>query len=478
LQKVITYSFRTRRNEEGNGRYPEAQRHIYSDKFFTDELVVNFKTRFLAIAFFTFFFIEYGALGLIPDKYLLIYRGVKISDFILYGLIIYSFIRYKDYKDLFFSKALLLPKIFLAYLLFEFLISFINYGFNPLEYFFRLKGVWASFLIFPFLLLLKRNGLPFLIKIILPVAIISNILYILSALTGIPFLAGISIVKQRLSSDIEVYRVFGGTFYGELYYLGFVYFWITKKFRLWQMFLVVLFIIPHILAFGRTAWAYFVFIIISMIVFNSLRKKKIRILFRQAIILVILASAVILGFVQFIPESEFYIEAVKTRLTQGQEDVKYDEGTFGTRTLTQNNALIKLWTDSDLLLGIGMHPMWVVEPQSREEQIYYGAFCDVGWPAVLAAYGLIGLILAVMIQFYFIILNFKMIRKIPDGTIWGFFTIEFFSRLLFDFIITYSFVLVSTALWGLVFINYKIAIAVYIYEKIKEAKFTGEPVKI
>jgi hypothetical protein len=39
-------------------------------------------------------------------------------------------------------------------------------------------------------------------------------------------------------------------------------------------------------------------------------------------------------------------------------------------------------------------------------------------------------------------------------------------------------VLVSTALWGLVFINYKIAIAVYIYEKIKEAKFTGEPVKI
>ena len=478
MQKVIANNFKFRKNGKPAEELTDTHRFSYSEKYFTDELVLNLKTRFLALAIFAFFFIENGGLGLIPDKYVIVYRSVKISDFILYGLVFYSLFMYKEYKDLFSSKALLLPKIFLAYLLFEFLVSFIKYGFNPLEYFFRLKGVWTSFLIFPFLLLLKRKGLPFLIKIMLPIAIISNVLYILSAITGIPFLAGVSIVKQRISGDIEVFRVYGGTFYGELFYLGFVYFWITKKFRLWQMFLVVLFIIPHILAFGRTAWAYFIFIIVLMIVFNSLRKKKIRVLFRQALIMVLLAAGIIIGFIQFIPESDFYIDAVKARLSQGQEDVKYDEGTFGTKTLTQNSALVKLWSESDIILGIGMHPMWVVEPQSREETIYYSAFCDVGWPAVLAAYGLIGLILAVIIQIYFIIISYRMIRKIPDGTIWGFFTVAFFSKLVFDMVVTFSFVFVSTALWGFFFINYKIAIAVYIYEKVRQAKLTGEPIKI
>lgn len=479
MQKIITNSLRGRRNGDSglNGKYPETPRYIYSDKFFTDELIVNLRARVLAVSIFLYFFLENGSLGLIPDRYVLIYRSIRISDFILYGMIFYSFVRVKEYKTLFTSRALLLPKIFLAYILFEFLVSFIRYGFNPIEYFFRLKGIWTSFLIFPILLLLKRNGLPFLIKIFLPVAIISNILYILSALTGIPFLAGISITRQLISDNIEVFRVYGGTFFGELYFLGIVYFWITKKFRMWQIFLVVLFVIPHILAFGRTAWAYFIFIIILMIVFNSLRKKMFRILFRQTLILVFLAAIIIFSFIQFIPESSFYIDAVKARLTQGQEDVKYDEGTYGTKTVTQNGSLIKLWKESDLLLGIGMHPMWVVEPQTRQEQVYYSAFCDVAWPSVLAAYGAIGLALAIIIQIYYLFMAYKLIRKIPDGTIWGFFVLIFFSKLIFDLLITFSFAFVSTTLWGFFFIYYQISIIVYVYERSKEAELNKQLVK-
>src|SRR5207253_2042387 len=123
------------------------------------------------------------------------------------------------------------------------------------EYAFRLKGLWSSFLVFPFLLLYKRNGLGFFIKILFPVAIISNVLYILTALTGIAFLPDITIISQRLPGEIVVYRVYGGTFFGEMFFLGFVYMWITRKFRFWQLFLVLLFLLPHILAFGRAAWA-------------------------------------------------------------------------------------------------------------------------------------------------------------------------------------------------------------------------------
>ncbi|HEY3249774.1 MAG TPA: hypothetical protein VGK25_01520, partial [Ignavibacteria bacterium] len=413
-------------------------------------------------------FIENGTLGLIPEKYYFVYRNVRISDIILYALIVYSLIYYKEYKTLFKSKSLLIAKLFLLYLILEFFISFIRYGFNPIEYFFRLKGLWQSFLIFPFLLLFKRNGFTFLIKLIFPVAVISNILYILSALTGIPFLGGVSIIKQQLPGNLEVYRVYGGTFFGEMFYLGFVYYWITKKIKIWQIFLVVLFIIPHILAFGRGAWIGFVFTIFLMIVLHSLRKRQFRVLFRQAIVLIIMSGAVIFSFIQFIPESDYYIDALKARLIQGQDDVKYNEGTYGSRIIVQNNALFKVWSENDLFLGIGMHPMWVVKPESREEQIYYSAFCDVGWPAVLAAYGLIGLLLAVFLQFYYIFTVFKLIRKIPEGNLSAFFLIAFLSQLLVATLISFSISFVSTILWGFFLIYYYIAIVAYSYEKNKE----------
>src|SRR5207249_1672205 len=161
-----------------------------------------------------------------------------------YSLIIFSLFRIKEYKAIFKSRAFLITKILLLYLLFEFFYSCIQYDVNPVEHFFRLKGIWSSFLVFPFLLLFQRNGLPFLIKLIMPVAIISNLLYILSALTGIPFLPDISISLQFITADIQVFRVYGGTFFGETFFLGFIYLWITKKFRVYQLFLTILFIIP------------------------------------------------------------------------------------------------------------------------------------------------------------------------------------------------------------------------------------------
>jgi hypothetical protein len=437
----------------------------YSERRIKEELVVSLKTKVLALGIFLYFFIENGTLGLLPASLYTVYRSMKLSDFILYSLVIYSFINIKEYRELFKSKSLLIIKFILAYVLIEFALSAIRYKFNIIEYFFRLKILWASFLIFPYLLLFKRNGLPFLIKIILPVALVSNILYILTALTGIPFLPAVSIILQPLPGGLEVYRVYGGTFFGEMFFLGFVYYWITKKFRLYQLFLAILFILPHILAFGRAAWAFFVFTIVLMVIFNTLKKREFRIVFRQAVVLCLLFVGMVFAFIKFIPDSDYYIDALQARIFQGQEDVKYKEGTYGTRVLSQNNSLVKLWLDNDIILGIGMHPMWVVHPETFEEQVYYNAFSDVAWPSVLAAYGLIGFGFAAFFQIYYIRTSFKVMRKYKNADLISFIITIFLCKLLFDSIVTYSFILFSFNLLGLTgYTVFYAASLVYAYE--------------
>jgi hypothetical protein len=469
LQKTtLINSFKFKRSDKGE-KNNFVHHHLptlnYSDYFMRETLIINLRTRFLAIAIFLFYFIENGTLGLLPQKFYMVYRNIRISDLILYGIIIYSFFNIREYKHLFKSKAFLITKIILAYYLFEFAVSAIRYGFNPIEYFFRLKGLWTSFLIFAYMLLLVRNGLNFFIKIVFPIAVISNLLYVLSALTGIPFLPDVSIHKQVLPGDIEVFRVFGGTFFGEFFYLGFVYFWITNKFKFWHIFLVILFIVPHILAFGRTAWVSFAFTIVLMIAFNLLKKKNFKILFKQAFVLIFMTVCLTVAFIKFIPESDYYIDALHARIFQGQEDLKYDEGTYGTRVITQNAALLNLWSESDIFLGIGMHPMWVVKPESREETIYYGAFCDVVWPSVLAAYGLIGFILCCILQLYYIRLCFRILKRAPTENIYTLLIMLLFAKLIFDSVFTYSFVLVSTGLWGFFFtMNVFIPVLIYTYE--------------
>jgi hypothetical protein len=448
---------------------------LYSENFMKEELVLNLKARVLAICIFLYYFIENGTMGLVPQKYYMVYRSMRLSDLLLYGMIGYSLMFWKEYKDLLKSRSFLVVKLILLYLVFEFIVSSFRYGFNPVEYFFRLKGIWTSFLIFPFMLLVKRNGFNFLIKIIFPVAIISNLLYVITALTGIPFLPDVSIVKQRLPGDIEVFRVFGGTFFGELFFLGIVYFWITKRFRAWQMGLVALFIIPHILAFGRLAWVGFAFTILLMILINSLNKRNYHLLLRQAVLLLIMGISITYAFIKFIPESDFYIDALNARIFQGQEDVKYGEGTYGTRVVLQNNSLVQLWAKSDVLIGIGMHPLWVIGPDSREEMIYYGAFCDVTWPGVLAAYGLIGFTLALILQFYFSFTTFKLLKISKENNVYTLILSLMLAKLLFDSIIGFSYVFLSTGLWGFFnSLNIYIPVFVYMFEKYRKEGLIGK----
>lgn len=442
---------------------------IYSENFLKEEIFLNLKARVVAVSIFLYYFIENGTLGLFPAKFYTVYRSIRISDLILYALIAYSIYCWKEYQDLIKSKAFLLIKMLLAYLVFEFIISYFRYGFNPLEYFFRLKGVWTSFLVFPFMLLLKRGGFKFLIKLIFPVAVISNVLYLLTALTGIPFLPDVSIIRQRLPGDIEVFRVFGGTFYGELFFLGIVYYWITKRFRLWQIGFVILFLFPHVLAFGRLAWFGFAFTIILMIFLNSLNKRNYKILFRQAIIIFISGFILIFAFIKLMPESDFYVDALNARIFQAEDDVKYSEGTYGTRVIMQNSALVSLWQKSNIFIGVGMHPMWVVGPDSKEEMIYYSAFCDVTWPGVLAAYGLIGVALALAIQFYYMFLAYKVIKVSKEITIYTFIITCLLAKLFFDFTVGFSYILFSVGLWGLFqMLNVYIPVLIYCYEDAKK----------
>jgi len=315
------------------------------------------------------------------------------------------------------------------------------------------------------MLLLKRNGLVFLCKIIFPVAVISNILYILSAITGVAYLPDVNIITQKLPGDLEVFRVFGGTFFGDMFLLGFIYYWITVRFRLYQLFFAILFIIPHILAFGRGAWAAYIFTFLVIVVINFLQKRKIRILIRQAFIFAILAFAIIFSFMKFIPNSDYYADALEARLLQGGDDVQYNEGTYGVRVLLQNNDLLQLWLKNNLIVGIGMHPMWVYKPESLEEQKCYSAFSDVTWPAVLAAYGIIGFILAGIFQFYYIKTTFKLILASGKPNINTLFLVLLFAKLIFDTFISFSYCLFSFGLLGISSVLcLQIAILVLTYE--------------
>lgn len=432
---------------------------------FSDVLIKkNYLTanaKILAWGIFLIFFIENGTLGLIPKEFYFVYRNMRISDFLLYGLTIYSFYDAKEYLTLYKSRGLIIPKLILLYLFFQFIMSSILYDYNIIEFFFRLKGMWMCFMIFPFLLLLKRRAFGYLIKLILPVAIISNVLYIMSAVTGIAFLPDIGISEQNLPGGLKVFRVYGGTFYGELFFLGFIYNWMTKKFRFYQLLLAILFIIPHILAFGRSAWVYFALTIAIMMFWYALKKKEFRLALRQIIVVSILGVGLVYAFIKFVPQSDYLFQAIEARVTQGQDDLKYGEGTYGSR-LANIGALLTLWQNNNIFFGIGMHPLWVVKPVTVEENIYAWGFSDVGWASVLAAYGLIGFILAIAFQVYYFFTSAKLVKITPYNDILTFFVLVFVSRLFFDSIINYAYQGLSVGLWG--FWSTAIYVSVFVYK--------------
>ncbi len=421
------------------------------------------KAKLLAWAIFLFYFIENGTLGLLPKEMYFVYRNMRVSDFLLYGLIVYSLWCVKEYRELYSSKLLIIVKVMLLYYLAQFLVSSILYNYNLLEYFFRLKGAWQSFLVFPFLLLLKRKGLNYLAKLVLPVAIISNVLYILTSISGIAFLPQVDIAKQTLPGGMEVYRVYGGTFFGELFFLGFVYKWMTDKFRLYQLFLVVLFVMPQILAFGRQAWVYYTLTLFLMFLWNSLRKKEFRLVLRQIFLFVLVGLTLVYVFVNYIPRSDYLTEAIGARIEQGESDVSNNEGTYETR-LNSINVLVGLWLNGNVLFGIGMHPMWIVKPVTQEEIAYVWGFSDVGWASILAAYGAVGFLMALIFQISFAIGSFKVIRRKNTGGIATFFVLLFFSKLMFDSVINFTIQLFTVGLLGFGIVAVYIAATVYMYE--------------
>lgn len=460
MLRIVTNTIK----QKANGLITE----VYESAFETDgPRILPPKAKLLAWGIFLFYFIENGTLGLIPRDLYFVYRNMRISDFLLYGLVIYSFWCVSEYRELYGSKLLIIIKLMLVYLLAQFLVSCILYDYNILEYFFRLKSIWMSFLVFPFLLLLKRKGLPYFIKLILPVTIVSNILYILSALSGVAFLPGIDIVKQSLPGGLEVYRVYGGIFFGDFFFLGFIYIWITDKFRLYQLFLVILFAMPLILTFGRQSWIYYTLTLFIMFVWNSLRKKEFRLVLRQIVLLVVLGVSLIYVFVTYIPRSDYLTEAIGARIEQGESDVSNSEGTYGTR-LNSVNVLVGLWLNNNLLFGIGMHPMWVVRAVTQEEIAYTWGFSDVGWASVLAAYGICGFSMALFFQIYFLFTSFKIIKRTKRNDIYTFFVLMFFSRLLFDSVLNYSTQFFTTGLLGFGGLALYIAASTYKYERLNE----------
>lgn len=422
----------------------------FEEKKTSDFLAKTFvspKAKMLAWAFFLLFFFENGTLGLIPQQLYFVYRNVRVSDLLIYGLIVYALWNSKEYYIYYNSKILLIFKLLGVFFLFEFIASSVIYDYSFIEYFFRLKYLWSTFLIFPFLLLIKRNGLWYLIKLIIPVSVISNILYIMTALTGYRFLPDINIALQTLPGGLQVYRVFGGTYFGEFIFLGIVYYWTTQKFKLPLLIPAILFSVPHILAFGRAAWLRILSIIILIFIWNIYRKKNFKIFIRQTIIIVVFGAVIIFGFMQFIPESSYISEALGARVQQGKEDYVYEQGTYGSRMVALS-ALLELWQKSNIIFGVGMHPMWVVKPVTVDESYYSWGFSDIRWAGVLAGYGLFGFGLVFFFQIQFIYASAKLMLKNKNSDLFQFFIIVAFSTFAFDTFVNYSYGLLSFAVNG------------------------------
>jgi hypothetical protein len=304
-----------------------------------------------------------------------------------------------------------------------------------------------SFLVFPFLLLLKREGLGYLAKIILPFAVISNIFYILSATSGVTLMPDTDIVQQDLPGGLKVYRVFGGTFFGEVFMLGIIFYWNEYRFKLLYVPFVILFGLPHLLAFGRGAWISFALTIFFIIIWSSIRKHNLKTFIRQVVTIMVTVSVFAYVYNQFVPRSEELTEAIEARIQQGQEDYRYGEGTYGTR-MANIQALLNLWLTNPIF-GIGMHPMWVIKPVTTEENIYSWGFSDVRWASVLAAYGAIGFLFAILFQLFYVIFSFRLLREIRTIDISYFFLLIFLTGMLRDTIISYSFILTTVNLFAL-----------------------------
>lgn len=456
MARIIVNNFRSTVN-----RFQKDSNEAVSSIFGEQTHTLPKNAKLLAWAIFLMFFIENGTLGILPERSYFLYRNVRYSDLIMYALIVYSFFCIKEYIGLFNSKSLIIVKMLLIYMIMVFIGSSFVYDYNFVEFFFRMKTFWASFLIFPYLLLFKRNALPYLVKLIFPFAVLSNILYILSSVTGTAYLPDITIVKQTIPGGFKIYRVFGGTFFGEIYFLGYIYFWITRKFKPHQLFIVILFIIPHILAFGRGTWLFFIFTIAVMFFWNTLKNKNFKTVLKQIVLTAVLLVTVFYALTKLIPESSYLTGALESRIQQGQEDYKYKEGTIGTR-LANSRELIDLWLNSNVIVGIGMHPMWVIAPVTEQESIYYWGFSDLIGPGLLAAYGLIGIILVSLFQIYYAAVNFKILKLAKIKDIYLLFIIIFLCRIIF---VTFSYNILLIGLWGPSFtISFYIAVLAYKYE--------------
>jgi hypothetical protein len=460
LEKIIVNSLRT------TGNIIRKNTDYLTDGIFegnTKHLPRNAKL--LAWAIFLMFFIENGTLGILPKPLYTLYRSVRISDFILYGLLIYSLFNIKEYFELFNSNSLILLKVLFFYYILQFIASTFIYHYGVVEFFFRLKLIWASFMVFPFFLLIKRKAFRYMVRLFFPAAVFSNILYILSSLTGVAYLPDIFIAEQPLPGGLKVFRVFGGTFFGDVFMLGYIYIWITKKFNPRHLVFFILFALPQVLTFGRASWAFFTVTISIMFFWNTLKNKNFKTIFRQVAIAILVLFALFYVFKTFLPRSEYLTEAIETRIEQGQEDYTHNEGTYGSR-LASVEDLLFLWSKSNRLFGIGMHPMWVIKPVTTEEAYYTWGFSDIKWAGVLAAYGLIGFLIIILIQIYYVYISYKILRFTEKKDIYIFFILIFFVRLVFD-IFNYTYNLTSIGLWGPSFVlSFYMAVATYKYENL------------
>lgn len=346
--------------------------------------------------------------GLIDYEFFRLIRGLYIDYAI--ALCLLSYIMIFKFTVLFkYIKSHIIKLVIIlnVYLILELFNSYLEYDINPFIVFIKKLPLFLSVLVFVYLYAFERNLFPLLLKMIYYCSLFLSIVYILQVLAGL--LGGYNIEMEgygRLRIDIRgitVVRVWANTMGSEIF---FIYNLIKMlKYKVKPMLFIhsVIFVMPTILAFGRQAW---LIVLLSAVVtfFYTVRGSAKSILFLK--VSVFIGTIFLFLFIYSDYTKTDYFQAISYRLTMGTEDYEYGEGTYGIRAEVQTPVLLNYWAKNPVM-GFGFYPYWL----EGKDWVLYSGMTDVSAPALLAAFGVVGFSLFLILSYCFFYLSILIFKK-------------------------------------------------------------------
>ena len=346
--------------------------------------------------------------GLIDYEFFRLIRGLYIDYAIALCLLMYLFffkfgILFKYVK----SNIVKLIIILNLFLFLELFYSYLEYDINPFIVFIKKLPLFLSALIFLYLYVFEKNLFPLLLKYVYYCSLFLSIVYVLQVLAGL--LGSYNIEMEgygRLVVDIRgitIVRVWANTMGSEIFFIYNLLKILREKVRPILFIHTIIFIMPTILAFGRQAWL--IMLLSSVLaLFYALKGTTKSVLFLK--VSVFIGSIILFLFLYSDYTKTDYFQAINYRLTMSSEDYEYNEGTFGIRAEVQTPVLLNYWAKNPVM-GFGFYPYWL----EGKDWVLYSGMTDVSAPALLAAFGVVGFSLFLLISYSFFYISLLIYKK-------------------------------------------------------------------